>query len=99
MRAEFLQTGHHDFGQMALAETVGDLDRFIQLAFAQRAGHRRSELPGLLARAVKGDHAVDHDADGPRRHDEQSDHDEPGRPAHLLPHRARIETNGGRLTS
>ena len=44
MRPEFLQSGHHNLRQMALAVTVGDLDRFVQLAFAQRAGHRRSEL-------------------------------------------------------
>ena len=44
VRLEFLQTGHDDLRQVALLVTVGNLDGFIQLAFAQRAGHGRSEL-------------------------------------------------------
>jgi hypothetical protein len=32
---EFLQTSHNHFGQVALVEAVGNLDGFIQLAFAQ----------------------------------------------------------------
>ena len=51
MGLEFLETGHHYLCQVALAVTIGDLDRFIQLAFAQRAGDGRSKLPGLLAGA------------------------------------------------
>ena len=78
VRLEFLQTGHHDLRQVALLVTVGDLDRFVQLAFAQRAGHGRSELPRLLTRGAVGHQAVDHDADRLGRHDEQADDDAPG---------------------
>ena len=79
MSLEFLQTGHDNLGQMALVVAVGNLDGFVQLAFAQRAGNGRSELARLLARAVIGDQAVDHDADGPGRHEEQNDDDGFGR--------------------
>ena len=46
---EFLQTRHDNLGQVALLVTVRNLDGFIQLAFAQRAGNRRGERPGLFA--------------------------------------------------
>jgi len=91
MRAEFLKTGNHNLRQMALAEPVGDLNGLIELALAQRAGHGRSELAGLLARAVIGNQTVDHDSDRPGRHEEQQDDHQLGRPSHVVPHAAHVE--------
>ena len=52
MRLEFLQARHDNLGQVALLVTVGDLDRFIQLAFAQRAGHGRSKARDCFLAAL-----------------------------------------------
>ena len=95
MRPKFLQASHDNLGQMALVVTVGDLDGFVQLAFAQRAGHGRSELARLLAGAVIGDQAIDHHADRPCRHEEQQDDHESGRPAHLSHMLAKVEIDTG----
>jgi hypothetical protein len=91
MRPEFLQTSHDHLGQVALAITVGDLDGFVQLAFAQGPGHGRSELPRLTAGPIVGNQTVDHDANRPCRHNKEHDHHESGQPAHHRPHRARVE--------
>src|SRR5438270_12016207 len=42
---DLLQAGGDYLGQMALLVALGYADGFIQLAFAQRAGDHRSELP------------------------------------------------------
>src|SRR5213078_1537291 len=77
---EFLQAGGNYFGQMALLVALGHADGFIQLAFAQGAGHGRSKLAGLLAGRAESDPAVNHDPDGPRRHDEENDDHGAGQP-------------------
>src|SRR5271166_647814 len=94
MGPKFLQTSHHDFCQMALAVTVGDLDGLVEFSFTQRAGHRRSKSARLGPGAVISDQAIDHNADGPCRHKEKYDHHDAGQPAHLLPHVARVELDG-----
>ncbi len=48
MRLEFLQPSHDNFGEVALLVTIGNLDRFIELAFAQRAGDCRGKLRGSV---------------------------------------------------
>ena len=52
VRLEFLQASHDHLRQMALLVTVGDLDGFVQLAFAQRAGDRRCERRDCLRAAL-----------------------------------------------
>jgi hypothetical protein len=99
MSAEFLQAGHNDFGQVALAITVADLDRLVQLALTQRARNRRRKLPALLTSSVKRNQAIDHNANRPGRHDEQGDNHHLRRPAHLKPHRAWVETHRRRRRS
>ena len=94
VRLEFLQTGHDDLRQVALLEAVGNLYGFVQLAFAQRAGHRRSELARLFTGRAISHQAVDHDADGVGRHDEQTDDDGFRQGAHLPPKGGGIPTNG-----
>ena len=84
MNLEFLQTRHDNLGEVTLLEAVGNLDGFIQLAFAQSAGDGRSELTALLARRVKCHQPVNHDANGPRRHKEHDGDHELGRQAHLI---------------
>src|SRR5579872_1913047 len=93
MGSEFLQTGDDNLGQVALVITVGDLDRFIELAFTESAGNRRGKLPRLFASTVVGQQTIDHDTDGPGGHEEQNDDDGPGRPAHIAPHSARVKTD------
>ena len=75
---------------MALLVALGHADGLFDLAFAQRAGNRRSKRTRLLAGRVEGDVTVDHDADRPRRHDEQDDNDRLGQKAHVLPKRVRV---------
>ena len=43
---------YNNFGQVALLVAVGNLDRFVELAFAQRAGDCRSELRAIGSRAA-----------------------------------------------
>jgi len=47
--AELLQARGNNFGQVRLLRAVGDLDRLIQVAVLQSAGHLRSKLTRLLA--------------------------------------------------
>src|SRR5260370_30252281 len=95
MPGEFLETGHDNLSQVTLVETIGDLDDLIQLAFAQRTCDGGSKLTRLLAGAVVGDQAIDHDADGPGRHHEQHDHYDSCRPSHHAPHAHQIEIHSG----
>ena len=90
MRLKFLQSGHNDLGQMALLVTIGDLDRLVEFTFAQRAGHGRSECAALLAGCTESHGPIDHDADGPRGHDEHEDNDRFRERSHLLPKVAEI---------
>ncbi len=85
VRLELLQARHYNLRQMALLVAIGDLDGFIQLAFAQRAGHGRSESARLLLGGVIRHEAVDHDADGIGGHEEQQNNDAAGQSAHLRP--------------
>ena len=63
VRTEFLQARNHNLGQVRLLVAVGDLYGLVQLAFAQRAGHGRSEQARLLARGIVNNQTVDHHAD------------------------------------
>jgi len=92
MSLEFLQTGHHNFGEVGLLEAVRNLYGFIQFAFAECARNGRSELPRLLTSRAVGHEAVDHDADGIGGHDKQADNDGFGQGTHLLPKGCRIPT-------
>ncbi len=94
VRLEFLKPGHDDFRQVALLVAVGDLYGLIQLAFAQRAGYGRSERARLLLGRVICHEAVDHDADGIRRHQEQQHDDAAGQAAHLRPKVYRVPAYG-----
>ena len=94
MRPELLQSRHHNLGQMALAETVGDLDGLVQLAFAQRSRNRRRELPASAVRAPLK--AIKRSIMTPMDHADimnsimttiRAGH------THLCPHGARIETD------
>src|SRR5262249_7957145 len=85
VRLEFLQAGSDDFGEMALFVAFGYADSFVELAAAQRAGDRGSELPRLFTGGVESDPAIDHHADGPGGHDQQDDDDDAGQPSHLTP--------------
>ena len=90
MRAEFLQAGGHHLGQVRFLVALGHADGLINLAFAQRSGHRRRECPRLLASRAEGEVAVDHHRNGERRHDEQDDDDGAGKPPHGAPQRQGI---------
>ena len=68
-----MQASGDNLGQVALLVALGNLDGFVDLAIAQRAGHGRSKRARLLAGGAEGHPAVDHDADRPARHDEQND--------------------------
>ena len=94
---EFLKTRRNYLGQVALLVALGHADGFIQLALAQCAGHRRSELAGLFTSGVEGNPAVNHHADRPGRHDEENDDDDPGQPAHLLPQRNGVPAYAARI--
>ena len=90
MCPEFHQAGGHNLRQMALLVALSHADGFFDLAFAQRAGDRGRERTRLLAGRVEGDVTVDHDADGPGRHDEQDDNYRFGQKAHVLPKRVGV---------
>src|ERR1022692_3704266 len=64
MSLEFLQTGHHNLGEVALLVTVRDLDGFVQFALAQCAGHRRSKCARLFTCSAVRHQTVYHDANG-----------------------------------
>ena len=97
MSLEFLKTGDDDFRQVASLVTIGNLDGFIELAFAQRAGDGRSKLPRLLAGSAVRHEPVDHDADRIGGHDEQTDHNATSQGAHLEPKVDGIPLNRGLL--
>src|SRR6185312_10118189 len=90
MRLKLLKTGNHDLSEVALLVTVGNLDGFIELAFAQSACHSRRKLAALFAGRVKGHNTVDHDADRPCGHQEHNDDDRFGQTTHLFPEVAEI---------
>jgi hypothetical protein len=48
--SELLQTRDDNLRQVALLVTIGNLDGFVELAFAQRAGNRRSKRARLIPR-------------------------------------------------
>jgi len=80
---------------MALFVALGHPDCFVQLAFAQGAGHNRGKLSRLLAGGAESDPAVDHDADRPCGHDEKNDDDGLRHPAHLFPQVNRVPAYAG----
>ncbi len=93
MSFEFLQTGDNDFGQMALVETVGNLDGFIEFAFTQCASDSGSKRTRLLAGGVIGDQRsiitpIDQ-ADMMKRTNMTSF----GHDAHVGPEGPKVETN------
>jgi hypothetical protein len=94
---EFHQACRDDLGQVALLVPLGHLDRFVDLAFAQRAGDCRSECPRLVASRVEGHPTVNHHANRPARHDEKNDDHGLRQNAHLLPERNRVPTYRGLL--
>src|ERR1700742_1575237 len=90
VRLKFLQTGYNNLCKMALLVAIGDLDRLIELAFAQRASDRRCERTALFARRVESHCAIDHNADRPCRHNKHEDNDGFRQRSHLLPKVAEI---------
>ena len=93
MRFEVLQPGGNDFREVRLLVALGNADRFVDLSITQRSSYLWRKCPRLFARGIESDVAIDHDADRPRRHDEQDDDDDTGQPAHLLPQRNGIPAN------
>src|ERR1019366_4020142 len=91
MGLKFLQPGDDYLREVALLVTVGNFDGFIELAFAQRAGDCRSEQAALFAGTLERHVAVDHNADGPRRHEEQDNDDRFRRLTHVGPEVDEIE--------
>src|SRR5258708_1065496 len=71
---------------MALLASLGNADRFFQLAFAQCARNSGSKLARLFARSVKGQPTVEHDTQRPCRHQEENDDNDTGWPEHVVPH-------------
>ena len=86
MRAEFLKSGFHDFGQMAALILLGNADGLFNLSFSQTTGNRGSKFARLLSSLAEGDVTIDHDADGPGRHDGEQDDHGLGSDAHIAPH-------------
>jgi hypothetical protein len=93
MRPEFLKTGLDNLGQVAALVLFGNADGFFDLAFLQTAGNRGSEFPGLLASLAESNVTIDHDADGPGRHDGQQNNDGSGGETHAGPHRTQIKAD------
>ena len=93
MGFEFHQTRGDHLGQVTLLVALGDFDRLVNLALAQRSGNRGSERAGLIAGGVESHPAVNHHADRPPRHDEQNDNHDLRQNAHLLPQRNRVPTD------
>ena len=95
MGLELLQSGSDNLGQMALLVTLGYADGFIELAFSQGAGNCGRKLARLFAGRVKGDPAINHDADRPSGHDEENAYNHERHPAHLFNERNGVPTHGG----
>src|SRR5205085_9586132 len=87
MSPKLLQTRYDYLREVALLVAIGNLDGFGELAFTQRAGDCRSKCARLTRSGLERDQAVNHDADGPSRHDEHGDNDGLTEPRHLVPHR------------
>jgi len=90
---ELLQPCRDDFRQVRLLVALGDVNGFLDLAIAQRARYQRSKRAGLIAGGGERQPAINHDADGPRGHDEQGDNDRASRPAHLTPQGERVPSH------
>jgi hypothetical protein len=65
---------------------VGDVDRVLDLALLQVAGHLGGVLAGLLGRLAERPVPLDHDRDRVHGHEEEYGHDAPRDPAHVLGH-------------
>jgi hypothetical protein len=91
--AELLQAGSDDFSKMGFLVAVGNLDRFVKLAFLQRAGNAGSELARLLLGGTEVEGAVDDHSQRPDGHDEQDDDHAFGEVAHVVPEVERAEAN------
>src|SRR5258705_2232616 len=63
--AKLLQASRDDLCQVRLLRAVGNLDRLIQTAVLQRAGHLRSKLTRLLAGSGEIEGAVDDHSERP----------------------------------
>src|SRR6185312_15936800 len=83
--AEFHEAGSDYLGQMAFLVALGNLDSFVNAAIAKCASDCRSKCARLLTSCAVCHSAVDHDADGPARHDEKNDDDGLCDPSHLTP--------------
>src|SRR5271165_2349289 len=97
VRPEFLQAGRDDLRQVALLIALGNLDGFVDLAFAQRAGHGGCESARLFAGGAERHRAVNHHADRPSGHDEQNQHNDLRQDSHLFPEGDRVPSHGAFL--
>src|SRR4051794_10095751 len=93
MSFKFLQSGNDYLRQMALIETVSNLNSFIQLAFTQRARDCWSKSPRLLTCGAISKNTINHNANRPGRHNEQNRHNDLVDQTHVAPDRARVEAN------
>ena len=83
--AEFLEAGGDNFSEVGLLGAVGDLDGFVELPLLQGSGDSGSKLAGLFTGGIEIEPAVDHNGEGPDRHDEENETDAAGEPAHIVP--------------
>ena len=86
MRPELLQTGFHNLRQVTALVLFGDADGFLDLSFSQTASDGGSEFTRLLAGLAERDVPVNHDSDGPCRHDREQNHNGLGGESHGCPH-------------
>ena len=91
MSFELLQSGDDNLRQMAFVEPVSNLYGFVQFAFAKSTSYCRCKRAGLLAGRIISNHTVDHDADGPCRHNKQHKDHALGKPVHRAPEGTKIE--------
>ena len=82
---KFREPRRHYLGDMALLVALGDGDRFVEFAFAQRTGHLLHEDARLLSRRAVHQRAVDHHAQRPRGQNKENEHHRLGDNAHAFP--------------
>src|ERR1051326_8206523 len=93
MSTEFLETGLHNFRQVAALILLGNADGLFDLSFFQAAGNGGSEFARLFAGLAEGDITINHDADRPSGHDGEQNDDALGRSTHVGPHRTQVKVD------
>jgi len=85
MRLKFVQSGNENLGEVTLVVLFSESYRFVDLSFLEALRYGRRKDPGLLARGVVGDPALDHDAYRVSGHDAEDDHNPFGNRSHGRP--------------